>query len=96
MFTKQDLINEIKKNQEEELKLIIKKNADYSSEQDPLQNFRMFGEYGFLVRMSDKLSRATQIIKSGKVNVKNESIIDTLQDLANYSNLLIAYLNERK
>jgi hypothetical protein len=93
---KEELFARLEELHQLELDLIKRKNADYASEQDPFLNFRMFGEYGFLVRISDKLSRVTQIVKSGETNVKDESVVDTLMDLSNYSNLLIAYLEDNK
>jgi len=78
-----------------ELKLVQKKNKDYGSDVDPFANFQWFKELGFLVRISDKLMRAKQIIESGQISVKNESLKDTLMDLSNYANLLIAYLEQK-
>lgn len=82
--------------QKEEINIIRMKNADYSNDSDPFANFRMFGKIGFLVRMSDKLSRLKQIFESGETHVKDESIKDTLQDLSNYCNLLLCYLEDSK
>ncbi len=81
---------------QKELELIKKKNKDYSNFEDPFANFRLFGELGFLVRMSDKMMRLKQILESGKVNVQGETFEDSLQDLSNYCNLLLAFLVERR
>ena len=93
-MTRQQLFKTFIKLQQEELELVKKKNADYSSEDNPFANFDMFGAYGFLVRMSDKLMRVKQILEHGEIKVKDESVKDTLMDLSNYANLLIAYLND--
>lgn len=39
---------------------------------------------GFLTRMSDKFSRIGSFVSEGNLLVKNESVEDTLMDLANY------------
>jgi hypothetical protein len=83
----------------------VAKNHDYSgSNADPFGNIKMVeqmeicsAEVGLLTRMSDKFSRIKTLIKlqsSGKV--KDESIEDTLIDLANYSLILAALLRSRK
>lgn len=84
-----------------------KKNADYSGAgDDPFANFRHIGNLvqdgstdmvavGFLTRMSDKFSRIGSFISNGELQVKDESVEDTLLDLANYSALFAGYLRER-
>lgn len=79
------------------------KNADYSGAQDdPFANFKaieIYGiatEVGFLTRMTDKMARLASFIKRGELLVKDESVTDTLRDLANYSMLLAAYLEDNK
>ncbi len=70
-----------------------KKNADYSAGLDPFKNFRLAGEYGFTVRLSDKVSRLMSLMEPGAVvpEVQDESIDDTIDDLINYGLLLRAY-----
>lgn len=80
------------------------KNADYTGiTPDPFLNFsrvESFGicsvEQGFLVRMSDKLSRINSFAQKGIFEVKDESIEDTLLDLANYSLLMAGYIKSEK
>lgn len=79
------------------------KNADYSgAQEDPFANFKaveVYGiltEVGFLTRMADKMARIASFIKRGELLVKDESVTDTLRDLANYSMLLAAYLEDNK
>lgn len=50
---------------------------------------------GFLTRMSDKFSRIGSYIAKGVLQVKDESVMDTLLDLANYSALFAGYLRDR-
>lgn len=50
---------------------------------------------GFLTRISDKISRIGSFIANGELQVKDESIKDTLKDLANYSALFAGYLESK-
>lgn len=78
------------------------KNADYTGgSADPFANFRQIGglvqvpsvvEIGFLTRMSDKMSRIGSFVTKGVLMVKDESVEDTLIDLANYCILFAGYL----
>jgi hypothetical protein len=69
-----------------------KKNSDYANEEDPFRNFREFGELGFLVRMSDKFARLkSAIVEKKDMQVSDETVEDTLLDLANYAVLLICW-----
>lgn len=80
------------------------KNADYTGKgDDPFANFsraEALGicstEQGFLVRMSDKLSRISSFAQKGELMVKDESVEDTLLDLANYCVLMAGYLKSKK
>lgn len=96
---KSPLVKEIERLQWIALDLIKKKNADYAWDEDPFKNFKLVEsawittvERGMLVRMSDKFQRISNLIDS-EATVKDESIEDTLLDLANYSLLLLAYRN---
>lgn len=64
------------------------KNADYGSAVDI--TYLMFGEVAQLVRLWDKLLRITQLHLSQSSQVKEESVRDTLTDLANYSIIALA------
>ena len=75
------------------------KRADYNA--GKMNNFelsdKLFGVnsyVGILIRMSDKLSRLGSFVQKGFHAVKDESIEDTLLDLANYS--LICIIEYRK
>lgn len=84
--------------------ITVAKNADYTGiGDDPFANFSLVEVLGitdtvrgFLVRMSDKLSRITSFAQKGVLEVKDESIEDTLKDLANYCILLSAYIKSQK
>ena len=80
------------------------KNADYTGEgDDPFANFTRVEALGitdtargFLVRMTDKMSRITSFAQKGFLLVKDESVEDTLIDLANYSILMAGFLRSRR
>ncbi len=67
------------------------KNADYGD------SFKLsLDEHGLIasiVRMEDKLNRLKTLVKN-KQEVKDESIADTLLDLANYSAMTYMWINK--
>jgi len=83
---------------EEICELHSRKNFDYAKTEEPLSNFNRCQAFGVepwrgvLVRMSDKYSRIEQLA-SGK-KPKNESMRDTLVDLAVYSLLCVLLLED--
>jgi len=89
---------------EEMISLSEKKNADYSGDDDnTFGNFEAVEklgicsvEIGFLTRMTDKMKRIIGYVNNESLEVNDESIKDTLQDLANYSILLSAYILNKK
>ena len=82
-----DRFNEIVK---EMVELHDKKNRDYAGG-EYLSNFLMCERMGIpawkgcLIRLSDKLSRLMNIARTGEISVSDETIIDTLMDLAVYA-----------
>ena len=81
------------------------KNADYSgaSKDDfAFANFEsvaIFGVnplHGFITRITDKLARISTFVKKGILQVKDESVEDTLLDLANYCILMAGYIRSQK
>lgn len=80
------------------------KNADYTgTSDDPFANFSRVEIVGicstlqgFLTRMFDKFSRITSFVQKGVLEVKDESVEDTLLDLANYSILMAGYIKSIK
>lgn len=95
-MNREQLLEEIVESQKQGLEIIRAKNMDYSTNDDPFKNFRMWGKLGFAVRMSDKVSRIQQLITKGKAEVLDESLEDTLLDLSNYAHLMLAYLKDEK
>jgi hypothetical protein len=86
------------------LEIARAKNADYTgSSSDPFANFRAVEdigicstEVGFLTRMMDKFKRITSFVQQGVLQVKDESVEDTLMDLANYCILMAGFIKSKK
>lgn len=74
--------------QQEARELFEKKNNDYGDA------FANYGVVGVLVRMGDKIQRSASITKNGVSMVNNESLRDTLIDLANYACMGVMLLDE--
>ena len=72
------------------------KGRDYSGTTDSMGNLRDFGVLGIVCRLGDKYHRAKNIVTSGQVNVKNESLRDTLTDIINYAALATIMLDEEE
>ena len=70
-----------------DLHLFDMKQRDYGE-----NNISKFGEFGVLVRASDKLERLTTLLDSGRLP-SNESVEDSWQDLALYSTIARAVIN---
>lgn len=85
-------------------KITAAKNADYTGVgTDPFANFTRVEalgicstEQGFLTRMVDKIARITSFVQKGELQVKDESVEDTLLDLANYAILFAGYIKSKK
>jgi hypothetical protein len=81
-------VDQMKKIQEEALKLFTKKNIDYGDA------FAKYGIIGVLMRIEDKLQRSMSITKNGVNLINDETIRDTLLDLHNYAAMGIMLLDE--
>lgn len=88
---------------EEARALMARKNHDYAgnSGAEPFANFTRveslgicLTEQGFLVRLTDKLSRLATFVASRKLLVA-ESVRDTCLDVANYIILFAAYCHQK-
>ena len=55
-----------------------------------------FGLVVIPIRLSDKFNRVCQLIKHGKLSENDESLEDTLLDMAGYSILGLKYLKEHE
>lgn len=63
--------------------IYAKKNHDYGDSFH--KTFEEWGPAVVGIRLTDKLNRFTQLAKGNETQVNDESIIDTLNDLANYA-----------
>ena len=73
----------------------VKKNNDYGSSVEDTYN--KFGDVSYLVRITDKYNRIVSLMNK-EAEVNDESINDTILDMANYCCLWLASrkLNEDK
>lgn len=88
-----DFLAKLKEGYEKNYKISEAKNSDYAGSEDAFKNFRacellgVDSNLGILVRITDKLMRISNLLERD-AKVKDESINDTLADLANYAMIL--------
>lgn len=75
VFRFRDIVDEMAKTYE-------KKNADYNDSFGI--SVRKYGNIAALTRVSDKFNRIENLILNGNAQVKDESLLDSLKDLACY------------
>lgn len=94
--------NEICKSAQQLMSL---KNRDYAGNdgKEPFANFTRVEsmgicttEQGFMTRLTDKMSRLSSFLNSGKMHVEDESFYDTIVDVINYMVLLSAYVKDKE
>ena len=68
--------------------LFIQKNSDYGN------SFADFTFLGLIVRLNDKINRLMSLTSNIVYKVKDESVMDTINDLYNYSVLSLMYREE--
>lgn len=68
------------------------KNHDYGNSFE--QSCNKFGIIASVVRLGDKMNRIESLVTK-KAEVKDESIKDTLLDLANYAIMTVMWLNQQ-
>ena len=77
-----------------------KKQQDYGSNSDPFANIRDSQEFGVkpwlgaFIRMNDKVRRLKEFAKKG--TLANESVEDSLMDLASYAIIALVLFREEK
>lgn len=85
--------------------LMSLKNRDYAGAEghQPFANFTRVEsmgicttEQGFMTRVTDKMSRLSSFLNSGKMHVEDESFRDTIVDVINYMVLLSAYIQDKE
>lgn len=101
-MTTEQFIKHIEDFYSKNIEITKKKNADYAGTGDVFRSFKVTEmlnnttvEEGFIVRLGDKLSRISTLIKQD-AQVKDESIQDTLADISNYCAIMSAYLTSKK
>jgi hypothetical protein len=67
----------------------LKKNHDYGD--SFVNSLDTHGDIAFVVRAEDKISRVASLIKTGKSEVRDESMRDTVLDLFNYTAMFRAW-----
>lgn len=102
-MTKEEYLNFAEEFYADCVRINISKNTDYTGgSTDPFSNFKSVevlgikAGIGFLTRIMDKMKRISSFVENGELLVKDESVEDTLKDLANYSCLLSGYIKSIK
>lgn len=102
-WEKEDLFKFMEEKTTKMVQVCKDKNNDYVGvNQSPFANFEHVGrfggsvEWGFFTRMTDKISRISSFISNVTLLVKDESVEDSLIDLANYCLLFAAYLRSKR
>lgn len=75
------------------VKIYVAKNHDYGNSFE--ESLDEFGLVASVVRMGDKMNRIKSLIKK-EAQVKDESIKDTLLDIANYAVMTIMWMNKNQ
>ena len=76
------------------LETFIKKNHDYGNSFE--QSLDEEGLAASRIRMGDKWNRYKSLSKDSIAQVKDESIQDTLLDMANYAIMTVMWLNKKQ
>lgn len=85
-------IERIRKRMADRLDLYAKKNEMYGDAFS--KTFQAYGPISALTRMRDKLDRLETLILNPQLDPKDETILDTLTDLANYCDMTIEAMAE--
>lgn len=103
-FCKSEMIKELNRDCAAELHedickrlrdIYIKKNQDYGNSFD--ESLDKFGLIASATRISDKINRFSSLCTGEiKANITEESIKDTLMDLANYAIMTIMWIEEQE
>lgn len=82
--------NKLEELMDELLETFVAKNSDYGD--SFADSFKEFGITSAVVRMNDKMNRIKSLSKKGDRQVKDESLRDSLMDLANYALMTVVEL----
>lgn len=101
--TQEEVIETLDKTFSELKDTLVRKGRDYSGKEDTFKNFKLSAdlldipvESVIISRMGDKLSRLASITKSEEINVSDETIVDTINDLVGYCVLLKTYIKKKE
>ena len=70
--------------------IYVAKNNDYGD--SVKDTYNKFGDVSFMVRITDKINRATTLMTNNNRQVQDEKLEDTIKDMVNYG---ILWLMER-
>lgn len=84
--------NKFKKYTDNLAETLLAKNQDYGNSFD--ETLKKYGLIALAIRLDDKLSRLASLSKGEQQQVKDESLKDTLQDIAGYAILGMRYLDK--
>lgn len=82
------------------IRLMEKKNNDYTAGSSALANFEQSANYGvdpiigLSIRMGDKMKRIETFCKNGTLAVENEGVEDAYKDLIGYCMIALAMLSK--
>lgn len=85
--------NKLEELMDELLETFIAKNEDYGD--SFADSFKEFGITSAVVRMNDKMNRIKSLSKKGDRQVKDESLRDSLMDLANYALMTVIEIEDK-
>lgn len=85
--------NRLEELMDELLETFVAKNEDYGD--SFADSFKEFGITSAVVRMNDKMNRIKSLSKKGDRQVKDESLRDSLMDLANYALMTVVELDQQ-
>lgn len=85
--------NRLEELMDELLETFVAKNEDYGD--SFADSFKEFGITSAVVRMNDKMNRIKSLSKKGDRQVKDESLRDSLMDLANYALMTVIELEDK-
>ena len=74
--------------------IYTKKNHDYGDAFS--ESYGKYGNVMPIIRLEDKLNRFRNLVMNGNVEVKTESMEDTLLDLANYAIMTVIEIESRE
>lgn len=90
MANTNEKLKRLKEIHQQEESLYAERNEKYGD--SFAKTFQEYGEAVALIRLEDKLNRAKTLVSMGLKGSDDESLIDTLMDLSNYSNMAIIEL----